>query len=37
MKQNFIEIIRMIFGVRRINKKIKLLQRKGYEVKILFL
>ncbi|HBF3471801.1 TPA: glucosyltransferase [Clostridioides difficile] len=33
MKQNFIEIIRMIFGVRRINKKIKLLQRKGYEVK----
>ncbi|UUV15674.1 macrolide family glycosyltransferase [Clostridioides difficile] len=33
MKQSFIEIIRMIFGVRRINKKIKLLQRKGYEVK----
>lgn len=33
MKQSFIEIIRIIFGVRRINKKIKLLQRKGYEVK----
>ena len=33
MKQSFIEIIRMIFGIRRINKKIKLLQRKGYEVK----
>ncbi|MCC0651209.1 macrolide family glycosyltransferase [Clostridioides sp. ES-S-0001-03] len=33
MKQSFIEIIRMVFGMRRINKKIKLLRRKGYEVK----
>lgn len=33
MKQSFIEVMRMVFGMRRINKKIKLLRRKGYEVK----
>ncbi|MCC0646416.1 MULTISPECIES: macrolide family glycosyltransferase [unclassified Clostridioides] len=33
MKQSFMEIIRMVFGMRRINKKIKLLQKKGYDVK----
>ncbi len=33
MKQNFNEIMRMILGMRRINKKIKLLRKNGYEVK----
>lgn len=33
MKQSFMEVMRMVFGMRRINKKIKLLRRKGYEVK----
>lgn len=33
MKQSFSEIIRIIFGMRRINKKIELLRKKGYEVK----
>lgn len=33
MKQSFSEIIRMSFGMRRINKKVKLLRKKGYKVK----
>lgn len=33
MKQSFKEIICMVFGMRSINKKIKLLQIKGYEIK----
>lgn len=33
MKQSFMEVVHMFFGMRRINKKIKLLQRKGYYVK----
>lgn len=33
MNQSFMEVVRMVFGMRCINKKIKLLQRKGYYVK----
>lgn len=33
MKQSFNEIIRMILGIRRINKKLKLLRKCGYDIK----
>ncbi|KPI48600.1 glucosyltransferase [Clostridioides difficile] len=33
MKQSFMEVVHMFFGMRCINKKIKLLQRKGYYIK----
>ena len=33
MKQSFVEVVRMITGIRRINKKIEKLRANGYEVK----
>lgn len=36
MKQRPKEIFRMLMGMPRINKKIKILQEKGYKVKKLY-
>lgn len=33
MKQSFNEIIRMLLGIRRINKKLELLRKHGYDIK----